>query len=140
MEPTPFAASRSRARLIVKPFGLPVMISIVPQWPYLEQVEGVMCLQSPGTPVSNGEVGDWCGEWGAYLDDDGHPAGVRLMFVPDCVSTVLLQSKNVADMDRDLIVSFQDSRLPDIDAMPFLPVYRGRLQDGREIFQLSGYE
>ncbi len=47
---------------------------------------------------------------------------------------------NNAKLDNgDLIVLFRDSRLPNAEMCPFLPVYRACRPDGHEILQLSEF-
>ena len=115
-------------------------MSTVPEWPYLVEIGGNISLQPPkGSEAES--VGDYCGEWGSYLAEHGRPAGVRLMFLPDDFSrdSSFVRAKNARQADGDLIIFFCDHRLPDIESMPFLPVYRAARSNGREILQLSGY-
>jgi hypothetical protein len=118
------------------------MISTVPQWPYLVLIEGEITLQESEPSATELPLGDYCGEWGSHLDREQKPDGVRLMFLFDFLSrdADFARANNVREDADDLIVLFRDSRLPDADACPFLPVYRACRLDGREILQLSGYE
>src|SRR4030095_14057786 len=117
-------------------------MTTVPQWPYLVEIDGHISLQPPEDSGVDSPVGDCCGEWGSHLDEQGQPIGVRLMFLPDDFSrdSSFVRAKNARQADGDLIVFFRDHRLPEIESMPFLPVYRAARSDGREILQLSGYE
>lgn len=76
---------------------------------------------------------------GSHLNSDGEPDGVVLMYADDDLRR-RLSELNVVEHDGDYVVSVADSRLPKIEQMPFLPVYRGRLEDGKEILELSGLE
>jgi hypothetical protein len=118
------------------------MITAVPQWPYLVEIDGVISLQAPNGAGAGSPLGDCCGEWGSHLDEKRQPVGVRLMYLSDDFSreSSFVRAKNAGQADGDLIVFFRDHRLPDIESMPFLPVYRAARSDGREILQLSGYE
>ena len=119
------------------------MISVVPQWPYLVQVDGTIRLEEPVAPsAAEQEVGDWCGEWGSYVDQHGKVRGVRLMFFVGNIpqDSGFLRARNTRPEGGDFLVLFEDSRLADADGCPFLPVYRSTGPDGREILQLSGYE
>ena len=118
------------------------MITAVPQWPYLVEIDGVVWLQPPDPASVGSPLGDGCGEWGSHLDWKRQPVGVRLMFLPDDFSrdSGFVRAKNARQMNGDLVFFFPVRRLPDIEAMPFLPVYRAVRSDGREILQLSGYE
>jgi hypothetical protein len=107
------------------------------------QVDGTIRLEEPGRPATaEQEVGDWCGEWGSYVNQHGKVCGVRLMFflgnVPQ--DSEFLRANNTRAEGFDFLVLLQDSRLADADGCPFLPVYRAARPDGREILQLSGYE
>jgi hypothetical protein len=118
------------------------MTTVAPQWPYLVQIDGTIQLASPGDFSTEQSLGDYCGEWGSYLDEHGKPAGVRLMFFLDNVpqNSEFLRAVNTTERRGDFVVLFHDSRLADADGCPFLPVYRATRPDGREILQLSGYE
>ena len=115
---------------------------VVPQWPYLVETDGSISLKPPQGPGDEAPLGDSCGEWGSYLDEHGRPAGVRLMFLPAEFSrdSSFVHARNARYADGELIVFFDDHLLPDVDGMPFLPVYCATRADGREILQLSGYE
>lgn len=117
------------------------MITVVPQWPYFMLVEGAIRLEEPVAGSATEEVGDYCGEWGSYLDEYGKIRGVRLMFflgnIPQ--DSEFLRASNTQEEEGDFLVLFEDRRLADADGCPFFPVYRAVRSDGREIFQLSGY-
>ena len=55
-------------------------------------------------------------------------------------SAMLRLAKNISESDGDVIVHLTDPRLPQIEGMPFFPIYRAFLPDGREILQLNGFE
>jgi hypothetical protein len=119
------------------------MTTVIPQWPYLIPVEGTIRLEEPSAASrTTEELGEWCGEWGSYLDGQGSVSGVRLMFflgnVPE--GSEFLRANNIRQEGGDFIVLLRDNRLPDADGCPFLPVYRATRPNGREILQLSGYE
>lgn len=118
------------------------MITVVPQWPYLVLVEGALRLEEPVTGSATEQVGDWCGEWGSYVDEHGKVRGVRLMFFLANIPQVseVLRASNTREEGGDFLVLFQDRRLDDVDGCPFLPVYHAARPDGREILQLSGYK
>ena len=105
-------------------------------------VEGAIRLEEPVAGSATEEVGDYCGEWGSYLDEHGEIRGVRLMFflgnVP--LDSEFLGAITPQEEGGDFLVLFQDRRLADADGCPFLPVYRAARPDGREVLQLSGYE
>jgi hypothetical protein len=117
------------------------MTTIVPRWPYLVQMDGAITLQEPDASGVSLLLGDYCGEWGSYLDQDQHPVGVRLMFFFDYLprNADFTQASNVKTDGGDLIVLFRDSRLPDVEMIPFLPVYRASRPDGREFLQLMEF-
>ena len=118
------------------------MTVVVPQWPYLVQADGTIRLEPGEGFVAEQPLGDYCGEWGSYLDGQRRPVGVRLMMFFDIVprDSEFLRASNTREERGDLIVLFHDSRLADADGCPYLPVYRATRSDGREILQLSGYE
>ena len=117
------------------------MITTTPQWPYLVQIDDTISLLPAESSDAEPPLGDYCGEWGSYIGESGKPAGVRLMFALDYIprDSNFTQAKNIREQDGDLIILFQDSRLPDAEMCPLLPVYRAVHSDGREILQLSGY-
>ena len=117
------------------------MISTTPQWPYLVEIGGCITLQEADSSGVELPLGDYCGEWGSYLDKDQQPIGLRIMFIFDYLSreNIFTRANNIKMDGGDLIVLFRDSRLPAAEGCPFLPVYHACLPDGREILQLSGY-
>jgi hypothetical protein len=117
------------------------MITTVPQWPYLVKIDGVITLHEADASGVGQPLGDYCGEWGSYLDQDQQPVGVRLMMFFDYLprDADFTRASNVKTDDGDLIVLFRDSRLADAEMCPFMPVYRACLPDGREFLQLSEF-
>jgi len=117
------------------------MITTVPQWPYLVEINGRITLQEPDASGIGSPLGDYCGEWGSYLDQDQQPVGVRLMFFFDHLprDTDFTRANNVKADGGDLVVLFSDSRLTDIEMIPYLPVYHGCLSNGREFLQLMEF-
>lgn len=83
------------------------MKTIDPQWPYLVNLDGLIALQLPGTRGTE-EVGESCGEWGSWIDENGNPAGVRLMFLPErfLQDSNIVRAKNVKIENGELIISF----------------------------------
>lgn len=120
------------------------MNPIVTEWSYLELDGDHVALRKRAMNVA-GRVaardGDYCGEWGALLGEHGRPVGLRLFFFLDYLPDHLITwARNCARHEDDLIVHVEDDRLPEIDGMPFLPVYRAKRPNGRDIFLLSGYD
>jgi hypothetical protein len=117
------------------------MITTVPQWPYLVEIEGAITLKESEGSGADLPLGHYCGEWGSYFDLDQQPLGVRLMFFFDYLPrhADFARANNVRVDDGDLIVPFRHSRLPDAEMCPFLPVYHACRPDGRKILQLSGF-
>ena len=102
-------------------------------------VDGLIALVNPEHPLKGEETGEYWGEWGSYVDEQGVSAGVRLMCLADEFrhSSFHLAS-NLEQEAGDALVVLTDHGLPNADGCPFLPVYSGRLADGRRILQLSG--
>ena len=113
-----------------------------PIWPYLIQKDGVLSLEEPCENPDESEVGDYGGEWGSALGSNNRPCGILLMFCPDEHRKRLLSlaASNVEEKDGDIVIQLEDHRLVDVEGMPFLPVYCAELEDGRAVYQLSGYK
>jgi hypothetical protein len=118
------------------------MRTTVPQWPYLVVTDGKISLHGPEETSADVDLGDYCGEWGSHLNESGEAVGVRLMLLPEKFfkENGFVGAKNIEMDNGDLIILFRDHRLLAVEYMPFSPVYRAALPDGREILQLSGYE
>jgi hypothetical protein len=120
------------------------MNPIVTDWSYLE-LEGDQVLLrrkcSVGTLHLTEQSGDYCGEWGAIIGEQGKPVGIRIFFFFDYLTDhPFPKARNCSRHEHELHVYFEDDRLPDIDQMPFLPVTRNPRPEGGDILQLSGYD
>jgi hypothetical protein len=118
------------------------MLPATPHFAYLVKIGDQLRLQDAQALPVDADPGDYIGEWGSHLDTAGRPVGVRLMHVSEEFRrhTQFLTSRNISEDDGDLVVHLIDARLPAIECMPYLPVYRSYLPDGREILGLHGYE
>lgn len=93
------------------------------------------------SPEPESPEGDYCGEWGAIVDKDGTPVGICIYdFFEFLTNHPFARATNGKRQNSSLFITLDDDRLPDIDGMPFLPVYRKVLPEGGDIFQLSGYD
>jgi hypothetical protein len=120
------------------------MNPISTDWSYLE-IEGDHVLlrrkSSVGKLHLTDEGGDYCGEWGAIIDEHSRPIGIRVFFFFDYLSNhPFAKANNCSRHADELHVYFKDDRLPDIDQMPFLPVIRNPRPEGGDILHLSGYD
>ena len=47
------------------------MITTVRLWPYLVVIDGEISLHEPADKSADADLGDYCGEWGAHLNENG---------------------------------------------------------------------
>jgi hypothetical protein len=118
------------------------MTIVTPQWPYFVKVDDTLALREPDSGGQGSEVGEYFGEWGAELDADGRPVGVRLMCVSEdkAREAALLEITNCCRIETDWAVHLFDQRIPSVALMPYLPVYIGYLTGGEMVLQCSGLE
>ena len=112
----------------------------MPQWSYLMRVGDRVALQhAPCSPGAT-EVGDYCGEWGGWVDTAAGVVGIRIMFASDsALPQVLLEAQNVQRSEGDVLIELSNPGIPKVDGMPFLPVYRMTIAEGSTVLALSGY-
>ena len=121
--------------------GRRIVLVANPMFSYLILVGDQILLSDENPCSQDSGLGNWCGEWGGHIDQCGCAVGVRLMFLSHEIqqSAMLRLAKNISESDGDVIVYLTDPRLPQIEGMPFFPIYRAYLPDGREILQLDGF-
>ena len=111
---------------------------MIPQWPYLTECDGELCLLRAPQNHSD-ELGDQCAEWGALVEG-GEVRGIVLFFIDDDRLGDLLKGfSNVRVEEHEIKVYIRTRGLVPIHCMPMLPVYRG-FHDNKNVFQLSGYD
>jgi len=114
------------------------MHPIKPHWPFLAVENGSWRIFQPKEEASD-ELGDYCGEWGALVEKS-EIRGIVLYSLTDEMANYSLSGiRNAETKDSEIRIYTETDDLVAAHGIPMLPVYRG-IFDGREIFQLSGYE